>query len=262
MRRGELSAAAAEYLIPFAKYPVILDAMARAFAKWPMSLLSWKAALSEAVMLNSRSMDPEDPTGPRFDLTEENLKELEYLTYTLRPGDTRQRALNVELWDRLQDEASVMQTRPAVKSNGSVKGRAQQTLPVRQNGHQDAPQRGDDPDVLTVDDGDFQAIVERYERDRLRGLIVERLEQADVTQLDAVCDVLDINPLVEWSLTAGFLRLLPPERLDGLAAELGIDVAEARTTAEVIALLQFEDPLQTPECILQAHNLDLEPVEV
>ena len=115
---------------------------------------------------------------------------------------------------------------------------------------------------LVVADDDFQAIVERHERQRLRALIVERLEAADLVALAAICDVLSIDPVLEWSLSPAFLRLLSVDRLQQIADELSIDVSEATSGAEMRAILSWSDPIQTPRFILSLHNLDLEPAEV
>ena len=133
------------------------------------------------------------------------------------------------------------------------------TVAARDNGRQNAVSHGDDADVVGVNDDEFQAAVGRYEADRLRQLIIERLEAADVALLDAVCSPLEIDPLLEWSLSAAFLRLHDRPRLDRLAAELGVDLSPAQTPLEAISILEFEDPVQTPASILKVHNLDLEP---
>lgn len=242
VKHGKLSAAAAEYLIPWITCEDVLAEMERSLHAWPMPLTEWKRRLTDAVLQLSRAMDPEDPARPLFTPTDEERERLDIVPLTLRPGHTVSRALNVTLWDELQDSAD-----PAIVSEHGGNGRATNSRAARRNGH--ARPQGDPGDA----DGpaetfgpDYLARLEDWIEGRLRELIAERLAGCDLAELRELCDSLGIDPDGAWRLTRPFLQLHNAAQLQALADDLGVDVSDAADESEVAAILMHVQPERIP----------------
>jgi len=106
---GEINGTKARHMIPMAEYPNVLgkiDEEAEAFgeALGDLSVEGFRDVLYQAVLDGSRELDPKMYRGPKFKITPELKADLDIKNLEDDHRQTR-RAMNVELWDRLQAEA-------------------------------------------------------------------------------------------------------------------------------------------------------------
>jgi len=107
---GRLPPTHARSLIPWADRANVLEALTESLKGVPvlaeLSVLEFEKRLLAAAGKLSRSMNDQTWNGPKFKVTEDLLKQLDVAEFPeyigMQPG---RRAFNVELWDRLNDEA-------------------------------------------------------------------------------------------------------------------------------------------------------------
>lgn len=257
LKAGELSPAAAEYLVPFADRPAVLDAMLKvARNRWPLPLVEWRRLLNETVVALTRSLEPDDPTGPRFELTEDRLSRLEPIDLELSPRQTVKRTFAVAYWDELQDQADeqAAQRAAAVKS---AQPDPPQRPPRSGNRHPSPAGNGQpiprDPSRNGRSRGTSLADVMReYKAEWLRELLTARLEKMDLDGLQDLADVLAIDVAAEWQINRRFLEFLDEAELRELGAELSVDVSTCRDEGECVALLLHQQPTQVPRILIEA----------
>jgi ParB/RepB/Spo0J family partition protein len=259
VRKGELSGAAAEYLVPYADRPRVLDAMVRHLEAMPMPLSEWKKRIVDAVMVLSRSLDPRDPAGPRFDV-EQNLSRLDVVTLDVGRVTVR-RAMNAGIWDDLQDRvdgqgaaelppaAASPSAAPHAESNGSRNGKSGGDRQSRRAATS-APRYGE-PVLNDADEAeeDFRLKLAEYKAAWYRRVLTERIAAMPLAKLLDVASqygplFVDID--AEWKLRRDFLSLYKDGRLDELAAELSVDVTGCDGDREKAAVLLHASPGQVP----------------
>jgi ParB/RepB/Spo0J family partition protein len=262
IRRGEINAAQAEYLIPWADRPAVLREMECHVGK-DIPLSEWKHRLSAAVMLCSRSMDPAAPDGPHFELSEANVRRLEVISVEQQPGRFVKRSFAAGLWDSLQDDAdgaadddpepdeaeSVSDGR-----NGARHRAAAATRRISTNGRSatggPAVNFGE---PVSADDAesDFRARVVAWTAAYLRRLCCEAIEAAPVEDLPRLVETLGVDVASRWKVRRDFLELFSG-RLEELAAELAVDVGMCQNDRERIGVLLASKPKLLPLAFIDA----------
>lgn len=241
IRRGELSPAAAEYLLPWRDCPEILEEVKSAAKSWPMMLTDWNLKVCEAVMLFSRSMEPDDPDGPRFKPTREDKRNLDIRPLRMDSRRTVKRAMNCYVWDELQDLADREQA-PAVVSRPQ---RAEWDSPFNPADPSDEPTSGNRPAEAVDPTRSLGAWYPGW----LRRLLTRHLSAMPVQELRALLRQLGIDPAAEWKLERGFLELHDADGLENLAQELEVDISAARNRQEIISVFLHANPDQVPQAV-------------
>lgn len=261
VRSGELPAAYAEYLTPFCEHPEILSAMDATFkASWPMPLASWRARLTGYVLQISRSLDPDAADGPRFKPTRRQKKDLDVVTVRRPDGRTEDRAMNVELWDRLQ-EAEEHQLRiatpPADDAGDGYDADRPDELPQGAEpparGHAAfarsiAPETPPGPDAVDAAARDFATTW-------LHSLIRSHLDGLGAAELWRAAEALGLEPADSWRLDREFLESLPGDALRALASELRVDVSGAKNDGEAAAVISHACRRTMPAAVRAAVGL-------
>lgn len=187
---GTLAPLAAEYLTPFADRPEILVFMDGIFRdRWPLPLASWRKRLNDSILASSRPLDGENPNGPRFTPTAGELRSLDIVTIRHPSGRRESRAMNLELWDRLQRDAPSPPAPEAEPSQGTPTPPTPAARAVSSR-RIHAPDGDDRPPTTTaVDDGDapaFDALNECQARRLARELGIEVSGAADGPEVRAI----------------------------------------------------------------------------
>lgn len=259
VRNGELSAAAADALVPWVdRAPRVLDAMLPHLKTWPMPISEWKRRITDAVLTLSRSVDPKEKCGPKFPLTAETLRALDVVTVDVGRGTVR-RALNCGLFDELADRhegiaadddpAAPAATRraPRAESNGSRNGKAagdREQQPA--TGHYGEPVLNDDDEA----EENFRLKVAEWKAAWFRRVLTERIAAMPLAKLEDVagqCGPLFVDVNSEWRLCRDFLALFDEPRLDDLAQELSIDVSDCHGPGEKRAVMLHAAPAPVPK---------------
>lgn len=267
VRRGELPAPAAEYLVDFAGHPEILSAMEAAFkSAWPMPLTSWRKRLTDAVLCVSRSMDPEAADGPRFLDAEHGgikagqRKALDVVTVRHPDGRKEPRAMNCELWDRLQDAADE-KARLAVRTEEAETSDAIEARSVARETREPAPRAIAPPEPPAPTQAEaVAAIAGDYMSAWLRGLVRSYVETLGPAELWKLAQSLELNPRERWRLDRSFLEGFSGDGLRDLAAELRVDISAARNESEITAILAHAARDQMPAAVCSAVGLESECV--
>ena len=254
IRSGELTAAAAEYLLEWIDYPRILEAMEPVAKRWPMLLTDWYAALAREILLASRSMDPDAPDGPHFEPAYGQKVELDIHSLRLPrlPGSSKtERAMNVSLWDELQDLADFQEaqqkTADAEACHSIDTGRPQFAKPERPDGE---PAEGKEPSRLpAIAEADSADRFEAWLTGWLRGIAHRHMDAMPARELRSLLRQLSIDVAGEWRLDREFLELHDDQVLKDLAAEWGVDLAGTRNRQEVIAVLLHVSPEGVPRIV-------------
>lgn len=259
VRRGELPAPAAEYLVDFAGHPEILSAMEAAFkSAWPMPLTSWRKRLTDSVLCVSRSMNPEAADGPRFVDPENGIKPnqrkaLDIVTVRHPDGRKELRAMNCELWDRLQDTADE-KARLAIPPEESTE--ANETPAAERELRESMLACRD---VASPESNRVEAIASiagDYATAWLRGLIRSYVESLGPSELWKLAASLDLNPRERWRLERSFLEGFSGDALRDLASELRVDISAARNESEITAILAHAARNQMPAAVCSAVGVE------
>lgn len=257
LREDGISLAAVEYVLPFREQADVLDAMLKhARNRWPLPLVEWRRLLNEAVIALSRSLEPDDPTGPRFELSDDRLSRLEVIDLELSPRQTVKRAFAVDLWDEWQDEADSKTestdspaTPPADPQPSRTGASRDNRFRSGRNGK--SATAGDDTASRSTDE-QFAEQLRVYKASWLRRLICEHVDRLPLDRLQEVIDGLSIDAAAAWQLEREFLELYDEQRLRQLAGELGVDVGACRDAAECVAVLLHAQPTQVPSAVIEA----------
>lgn len=238
IRRGELSAAAAEYLLPWADCIDILDEMKTHARAWPMLLTDWNACLVRVVKMFSWSMEPGEPDGPRFKHSKEQKASLDIRPLRIDSRTTVRRALNGYMWRELQDladrDAPVVMTQ-AAEADGPEAGEAHE--PAKVMNLSPAPPRTDGEGLADW----FPAW--------LRKILISHVQRMPENDLRLLFRRLGIDPRAHWRMERDFLELYTGEGLEALAAELEVDTSEARNRQEVMAVFLHAKPERIPSAV-------------
>jgi ParB/RepB/Spo0J family partition protein len=257
IREGKLTAAQAEYLLPWSDRPTVLAALATVPAK-DLPLCEWKHRVISAAMEASRSMDPKAPDGPLFELTPDNLRRLDVVTIELQPGKTVRRAFAVEVWGVLQDDAGRSGSEPAPaasgngRSNGHANGKLRAAAP-RKTANLAGGNFGE-PVLLDgdADQADFDRRLREWTAAFLRRLCQDVITAATPFQLPAIAEALGVDAVGAWRMRRDFLELFTGERLEALARDLGANVAMCRDDRERVAVLLATSPRAVPTIFREA----------
>lgn len=201
LRAGTISEAAAEYLLPWIEFPDILRLLERSAENWPMPLTNWRGKITETVMRNSRSMDPADPTGPRFEVTEAVRDELRTVEVRVSAMLTIPRAMNVERWENLQQIAHGTEERPQRPATATPErnGTSPKKKPATgRSGRQASPQADEKPTLPAPSEKQIEA----WRWNWLANLIGDRLTEFNVTGLERFAGHLGIDLEAELRATA------------------------------------------------------------
>lgn len=129
---GELLPTQARLLVPWADRPAVLESIRARLdnivkpdndAEEPLRLVDmscdeFEEIIAAAAQALSRTMEVARWDGPRFEVTDEIRAELD-IADVMEWNGKKPRAFNVELWDRLQDEAKSSQQKKAQSSDDS-----------------------------------------------------------------------------------------------------------------------------------------------
>lgn len=280
IRRGEISVEQALCLVPWMTRCVqVVEAMATKGTDVPLS--HWRHEITSAAMTLSRSMNPNAPDGPRFDVAA-NLSRLQVLTVELQPGKSLKRSFATGIWDELQDQAdrdeseppaSVRLPEPTNGKRAAAERTGASTSPPR-NGKPSADRRSDTPSspagpaacagrfgepVLQSADSreqDFRKRLDDWKAAYLRRLCREAIDTAPALKLREMADALGVDVCATWRLRRDFLELFGGGRLECIAAELGVELSHCNTDGERAAVLlnsgartipsYLRDALQSP----------------
>ncbi len=254
IRDGKLSAPAGERLLPWLDYPEVLAAMEAHVGK-SVPLTEWKRYIHDTVFLLSRNMDADAPDGPLFDATADEQQRLDCKTFKTGPKREHLRAFNCRLWDRLQDQAEAeadaepasMADRP--KPSDSTKAPRSIVEMAEKAGDDDGHAPGSPAEEAPVHDAAYWDRLSAWKANWLRQLISQRLAECDLDELSGFCELLNVEPEDEWTLSRGFLQLHDARQLEALAAELSVDISDAENTDEVKAILLHVQPEAIPAAV-------------
>jgi ParB family transcriptional regulator, chromosome partitioning protein len=253
IREGKLTAAQAEYVLPFADRPEVLDAL-RTVPATELPLCEWKHRIVSAAMAVSRSMDPESPDGPQFALSADNLRRLDVVTVEIQPGKTVKRAFACAIWDCLQDDAERHGPEPVPFHAGN--GRANGKAPVAAARKAVSPSQGNfgEPVLLgaEADQADFNRRLREWMVAYLRRLCTDVINSATPFQLPALAALLGVDVEANWRMKRDFVELFAGERLEALAADLRANVEMCRDDRERIAVLLALSPKAVPTVFREA----------
>ena len=257
VRKGELSGAAAEYLVPWADRPRVLDAMIPQLKAWPMALSEWRRRVVDAVMVLSRSLDPAGPAGPRFDV-KQHVARLDVVTVDVGRGSV-ERAMNAGVWDELQDRATGLvaedvpqptaapKRSPIAASNGAKNGKAGGDRQPQSAASRYGERVLDDEDEA---EEDFRQKVADWKAAWFRRVLTERIAAMPLAKLEDVAGQpgpLFVDVESEWKLRRDFLSLFKGDYLDELARELSVDLADCHGDGEKVAVLMHAAPAAVPK---------------
>jgi ParB/RepB/Spo0J family partition protein len=248
LRRGEITPAQAEYLVPWADRPQVLAEMEQQIGK-DLPLSEWRHRLTAAAMLCTRSMDPVAADGPHFELDDATVDRLDVVKVELQPGRFVKRAFAAAIWDDLQDGADSGATHesPCERPTASRKEAV---------GRRSAPRRQAKPlrygDAVAADDEEeFRARVDEWKSAYLRRLCCEAIEATQAEQLCELAATLGVDLAAVWKLRRDFLELFGGGRLEALADELGVDVSMCQGDSERISVLLHANSRRLPSLM---HN--------
>jgi len=251
VRSGQISVNQAAYLVPWAKRPQILDAIARLVEKnADVPLTEWRHRVTIAVLAVSRSMDPAAPDGPRFNLTQAKVRRLDVERFFMYPGKLVRRAFATGLWDEWQDQAvnegleieDTESPRPipsSYRANGAASTRAPEDDPTVVYGS---------PVLLeeAAAEAEFKRRLAAWKASYLRQICCDRIADAEPWELPGLTKSLGVDLQEAWNLRRDFLELFPDGRLESLAEELGVNVGVCRDDHERIAVLLAAAPKIVP----------------
>ncbi|MGE0105107.1 MAG: ParB/RepB/Spo0J family partition protein [Blastocatellales bacterium] len=240
VRRGELSGAAAEYLVPWSKRQAVLDAVSKHLAHWPMPLVVWKGKVLEAVMALSRSMGKDHADGPRFPVKQADRKRLDVVRVEIQPGRFVERAMNAGLWDELQSRAAG-EAAPAMTSAA----RRVTEIAAAQHGQ---PVLLDDE----AREADFAQRLSAYKVGWYQETLCRRINGLTLPDLVDAAKRLCVDVDAEWRLTRPFCEMFANGRLEALATELGVETAECRDDRERMAVMLHASPRLIPSAFREA----------
>jgi ParB/RepB/Spo0J family partition protein len=239
VRRGRITALQAEYLVPWATRSQVLAEMAKlAEIAGDVPLTEWRRYLASAVVAVSRSMNPEDADGPRFELSAELASGLDVVHVELSPGKLIKRAMNAELWDELQGRAE----QPELQAPSAA---------VLRTGNETAPKRRRARPLAGRTES-FTARLLDWKATFFRRLCSDAIKAAAPSELPGLADALGVDVAAHWQLRRDFLELFVGGRLEDLAADLGADVSACTDDSERIAVLLALAPRQLPRAFLDA----------
>jgi len=257
---------AAERLTAWLEFPDVLAAMESVGDRWGngMTLSAWQRELTDVVLRLSRDCDPQSPVGPAFRITKDLKDRLQ--VRELRVGDhVERRAMNVCLWDELQDRGNAPPRSKAEGRRRKAEGNGQ-TPEVGgrrpEVGDSDSPpstldSRPSPEPLAIVDQGPADETLDerltRWTDGFVRETLHRRITAMELPELYALAEHVGVDMTSEFKVSRWFLDVFSGRQLLELADGWGIreDVADSRDLGELkAAILALRSRCFLPQCVV------------